>query len=414
MKNRILPKLFVYVILLAFTSLDLIAQTCPVPPSQPKPGQTPEDICCAEASRLTNCLAGCNQDVLICRQNEQERDDELARLRRELRECRSENTVLIGTVRQLRIDSTELAQTVDRQRDTIKDHKKRIDVLFDSLRECNKVLANVRVFMNERQTAKSLAQTDLAIAKTIAEGYGNQSEEDKEKTREQLWEIYSKYNFNAAVKDCGPFTLTASDDLKDGWSHYYTSMILSEDIGKIFNNLDTNYCNKVYEMNTKLLNELGLALALAKNDYNLRNACYGLLEKLISQVIDEKRCWGGSSIGEPSAVSDLRDIGIAYRQGNYASAMGKYNKGYRLLELDEVKKNSELVADVKYCVGTILLWNLGDICSYHGLSAQGSWFEKNYSRRTGIGQILLIEAAKTSSKESVVRKNALVVTRKKY
>ncbi|MEO1262975.1 MAG: hypothetical protein AAFZ15_29470 [Bacteroidota bacterium] len=338
----------------------------------------------------------------------------IAELRREILLLRRQNNKNLKVIEGLKRDTNFLGNLVRLQKDSIYNLTVKAKKLKDSLDYYKQIVDSVELFLVERENAKRYARSILdSVALKFSE-YSQLNFSEKNAFRKDLWDIYSKYDTKSTSKNCGPFTLNATDDLKNGWDHYYNARILVDDKGEIFNKMDDDYCEKVHEMNKGMIDELGQALAQSQNDYSLRRECYSLLEKLIPLIVTERQCWEDTIKGKPSSLAELEKIHKDFNKGDYASAMGKYNRGYRLLELDEVKEDSALVAEVKYSIGTILLWNLGDLESYRGLASEGSWFKEHYRFRKNIAPNLLNDAIRLSEKGSELRQKAFVATRKKY
>lgn len=338
-------------------------------------------------------------------------------LRSDVRGLRNEIGDLKGTISQLRHDTATLHETIKVREDTIYAQGQRIEKLKDSLQYYKDIVSNVLLFEQNRREKKETAAAVLEKAEHIYNTYSTASGPYKDSLRMQLWNIYSNNRTETTFQNCGPFNLLAIDDLKRSEDHYYMASLLIDDNGTIFNKMGADLCSKVRKMNAGMLSELGQTLENA-NQYSLKSDVYDKVEKLSSLLIAERKCWNAS--GEEvefkgtNAYYDMKNIKKSFEAKDFATTIGIYNRYYRLMELDEVKKDTNLIAEIKYHIGSIMLWNLGGTIDYRGLTQQGSWLKENYGRRIEVGQNFLIDAIKLNPDDKDLIEKAYILTRKKY
>ena len=189
----------------------------------------------------------------------------------------------------------------------------------------------------------------------------------------EIWKIYSIKEEKCVIKD--------------GWTHLYTAKILANNDGNIIQELGSDFCEQIKEMNKIVLRELGLALE--KGPYDVRSQASSFAVRLPYLLFPDRKCSGNSEI-----VQEIKNIFNEYEKGNYANSIGTYNKYQRLLSLDEfTEKYPEVVAQAKFAAGAILLWNMDNMSEYKGLLLEGTWLDENIKKnRVAAGKKLLEEA----------------------
>jgi hypothetical protein len=222
----------------------------------------------------------------------------------------------------------------------------------------------------------------------------------------EVWSVYARYPVICQDVQCGPYTLSFCDDFKTGLEHLYAAEMVAYNLGNIVDQLGAGSDEKLNAMNERILTELGQAIA--KGDYNIRSDAKQMVEDLPHLIVTERK--GNGLLSE--AFLNVRRIQDAYRKKNYAEALALYSRYYRFFELEEFKNNQHVVAEAKFCVGAILLWDLEGINKSADMSIPNSWLA-NSMKTLGIqrqtGKELLLEITRMPGLSEELYKKAYVV-----
>ena len=75
-------------------------------------------------------------------------------------------------------------------------------------------------------------------------------------------------------------------------------------------------------------------------------------------------------------LGQIRSIPRLYAREQFAETLAIYNLYNRFFELEEFESYQTLIAESKYCVGTILLWDLTEINQHAALIIPNSWLDR--------------------------------------
>ena len=371
---------------------------------------------------------------------------ELSGLNNRIEELKNERNNLKYNNSKLRNDLAEREEKIRQQQAEnqrllaeIERLKKLVGTLEFRVDSLNQITTCIAEFQDERRSARLEAQAKLAEANADYEYYYNHKNDrsvpqaKKDSLVRNAYEIYSLYGADEREKDCYGINQSYYDDYMTGLEHYYLSRMIAYNDGNIVNGLGSTLGEKLNTMNELLLSNLGAAVR--KGVYNNRSDAEDIIEELpiiIEQlgyflvterkgndesVVQQSEDNGAAPIPSPSGGetrTKIATIGASFDRGDYATAISLFNKYNRFFELDELKDKVDLIANAKYCAGTILLWDLADISNYKGLMPRGSWLSNNIKSRDEIGRKLLVDFKDNEKVSPVLRKKAYVILNKQY
>ena len=108
--------------------------------------------------------------------------------------------------------------------------------------------------------------------------------------------------------------------------------------------------NQVNEANRRILEAAGVIME--KGGYDNRSE---IANKLPVYISKERRPGPINS----EVKSNLQKIIFAFSKEKYLEAITLYDTNQKYMTLDELQKEKEILDEVNYCIGSILLWDLG-------------------------------------------------------
>lgn len=203
-----------------------------------------------------------------------------------------------------------------------------------------------------------------------------------------IWSTYQEYSGDTISENCGGMPLSTPLDFMKAEDHLIMSYILAYDLNTIVNQYGNFTDFRIIQVNADLLHNVSQIFkkAEAEGNYNLKQEAQLFINRLPSLIIPAVGQEGNSRV-----MSELREIPVAYRKKDYAKVLGLYNRYERVLFDETIQADKELLADVKSCVGVVLLFNLGDAEELQGLSYESSWLDRAIPNRVSYGEALLRE-----------------------
>ncbi|MBK7637404.1 MAG: hypothetical protein IPJ13_26300 [Saprospiraceae bacterium] len=145
---------------------------------------------------------------------------------------------------------------------------------------------------------------------------------------------------------------------------------------------------------------------MEKGNYNDRSDISNKLSKYINK---ERR--PGSANSE--LKSNFQKIISAYHNESYLEAITLYDSYEKFIILESLQQQKGLLDEVEYCIGNILLWDLGSYGSYINGIIQGDWVkEYKSSKQCGHAKLNLLMLDKTANLS--LRKKAAITINKYY
>lgn len=302
--------------------------------------------------------------------------------------------------------------TIDDLEDSLLEKQQRIAQLNREIRNLNdelskveQVIICVQQFNSERRQNRLSARKEIDRAVNIYESFirnqGRYYETDRvsEDTLLIAWLTFEKYGAVScdsslcSVSGIPPLQMNYCDDYLTGYENYLAARIIAYNPSIVLNLLsDTLKINEKFNyLNEVLLRNIGASLD--KGVYNVRSDAKAIVEDLprIMQelpafVIEERK-----SSENTDVRSDLIEIVRAYNREEFDYALYLYGKYERLFAFEDFKEGDypKLILLAKYCAGTILLWDLGNVENAKKLAFPYSWTGQNLNFNFNAGISLL-------------------------
>lgn len=317
----------------------------------------------------------------------------------------SDNERLASEIEALKIDIEERKVEIERL-------SVELDKVTQELKGLSALVACIETFQSGRLEKKQAARQEIAKANLAYERYwkyyNRQSKSDRDSYAkgqmllEEAWQIYSNYGAaNCDSMFCRDplndrsLLMSYCDDYLGGYENYLIARIAAFEPHIIANSMpdDMSLGAKLNKLNETLLLRIGQALS--KGVYDDKSATQSLvdelsdiMERIPNLIVQERK---GSVNTETKGY--IQNITKAYNQANYAVSINIYNQYERFFNLDELNEEGYRrdMLSAKYCAGTILLWDLGEVSHNKGLVSYNSWLGSKLNTRRQSGRNLLLE-----------------------
>ena len=305
---------------------------------------------------------------------------------------------------------------------SLSDNYKSIDALNQSLELKSKQILTMQSTISclqEFQESKSENQAE--IERKLVEARGkydlykiNMSKDriDTMLTNQMIYEVISTYeNYKGRLREteCSGIKLS-----------YFHDNLIAEDyliLARIYGHNEGNIVDQtpgsINEVTNKFL--LSVGNALEKGFYDNKSEVssmirdfYNILDNIGTLAIVDRRPDSVNS----EILSNYNSIISLYKQKKYLQALFLYDK-YAKFNTSEVLKSHKIIVDeVKYCVGSILLWNMANLDS-SGNFLMGNWIQNATSyRQRGIE--ILKSLLEQKDLHVDIRKKCLIALKKFY
>lgn len=341
-----------------------------------------------------------------------ENERTVERLNADLRRANQKIGRLEGENERLRSDIEALGKTIEALEAEIARLTRELDRAMEELDALAAVVACVNGFQSGRADKRRAAREEIVGANQAYERYrqeysrNNRADgktyEEGQMLLEEAWQTYSKYGAaNCDSVICrNPLTgntllLSYCDDYLEGYENYLIARITAFEPHIIANSMPEgmSLSAKLNKLNEVLLSRIGQALS--KGVYNdksdtqkLVDELEDIMERIPNLIVQERKESENTEI-----KGHIQDITKAYNKANYAVAISIYNQYERLFKIEEFNEESyrQDILSAKYCAGTILLWDLGEVSRNQGLVNYNSWLGARLGNRTQFGRQLLSE-----------------------
>lgn len=209
----------------------------------------------------------------------------------------------------------------------------------------------------------------------------------------RVWSIYEQYNGDTISVTCGEqeIELTATLDYMKAQDHLNLAYILAYDLNSIVNEYGEFTDFRVMQVNAALLENVSNIFdkAEAEGNYDMKQEAQRFINRLPGLIIPAIGQDGNSKV-----IQELSTIPTAYRNKDYATVLGLYNRYERVLFDETIQNNKELLASIKSCVGVVLLYDLGNAEEMRGIAFEDSWLDRSLPNRRFVGDKLLRDVVK--------------------
>jgi len=144
---------------------------------------------------------------------------------------------------------------------------------------------------------------------------------------------------------------------------------------------------------------------MEKGNYDQRST---MANNLPSFVTEERR--PGSANSE--VKGNLNRIIIAYNSGRYLESLTTYDKYQKFMTLESLQKEKHLLDEVEYCIGNILLWDLGAYGNNINDIVSGDWISVGNNQQIGFTKLNVLADDKKANLK--LRKLAAIAINKYY
>jgi DNA repair exonuclease SbcCD ATPase subunit len=340
---------------------------------------------------------------------------------------KARNIKLVKEKQNLELIKSKQEEEIKALKENILDLKGVISKLESELNVLKNIIYCIQEFNENLMVQRQQARADLESANNRFEEIKYKFNPLKFDTSFQeevraIWSVYARFTVNCQEVICGPYILSVCDDYKTAEEHLNSAYILSGNMGNIIDQFGSTLSDKLNTMNELLLSELGQAIA--KGDYNIRSESRRIVENLPSLLISERK---GKKVQIDTSqlssgisseiVSSLRSIKTEFYKKNYSESAAIFSRYYRFFELAEIRSQREIVAEAKYCVGVILLWDLFDINRFSGMTIPSSWLDLTLAdirTQRSTGRQLLLEISRQEGISDKLRAKAYLALAKTY
>ena len=213
---------------------------------------------------------------------------------------------------------------------------------------------------------------------------------------------YESFKGKEKQMDCGGIRLSIFQDYLTINDYMNISEIYGKNYGNAVTKLDST--NQINEANRRVLDAAGVIME--KGTYDDRSL---IISKLKSYITPERRPGPINS----EVKHNLETIPNAFKKEKYLEALNTYSKYEKYLNLDEVKSEKHLIDEVKYSIGSILLWDLGSYDQELFSIIDNDWLS-GYQNYKQCGLTYLNDLVNDKSVRLDLRKKASITLNKYY
>jgi len=304
----------------------------------------------------------------------------------------------------------------------VKEHKKSLDKLNKILDDLNEkiriqskknselqeVIDCVKEFERQSKLSEPEVTFELENARNNFEEYKRllliKSKDEPKKARliSSVINKYESYKGKEKEMDCGGIKLSFFQDFLTVKDYNNIAEIYGRNLGNSISQLDSS--NQINESNRRVLDAAGVIME--KGNYDARSEIANKLSKYINK---ERR--PGSANSE--LKSNFQKIISAYQNESYLEAITLYDSYEKFITLESMQQQKGLLDEVEYCIGNILLWDLGSYGNYINGIIQGNWVKEYQSiKQCGNAKLNLLILDKTANLD--LRKKAAITINKYY
>lgn len=195
----------------------------------------------------------------------------------------------------------------------------------------------------------------------------------RDSLRFHAWSVFQDYSGDTITVTCGDMDFISQLDFMEAEDHLAMSYLIANDLTDLINKYGNSTDFRVMQMNAALLENIagGYKKADANGNYDLKQEFERLINRLSSLIIPAPGKEGSSRI-----IREISEIPKAFERREYGKVLGIYNQYERVLYDTTIQSKKELLAEIRYCVGICLLYDLGNLKNLEGAAYEGSWFGK--------------------------------------
>lgn len=214
--------------------------------------------------------------------------------------------------------------------------------------------------------------------------------------------VYENYKGVEKEMNCAGIRLSVYQDYLSVQDYNNIAEIYGRNLGNSITRLDST--NQINESNRRVLDAAGVIME--KGNYDARSEIANNLPKYINK---ERR--PGSANSE--LKSNFQKIISAYQNESYLEAITLYDSYEKFITLEYMQQQKGLLDEVQYCIGNILLWDLGSYGNYINGIIQGDWVKEYKSiKQCGHAKLNVLMLDKTAN--LTLRKKAAITINKYY
>lgn len=339
-----------------------------------------------------------------------------------------QNKVFLDAIKKSKRDISKLQKSVNAANSTVAAQKKDIDNLQKIINKLNKeistqnnrnkelesevtklelILDCIKKFEAEIKQPSDDVSKQLAITRRDYEEYKRllrvKSPDivKREAIIARVINAYEAYKGKEKEMDCGGIRLSVFQDYLTIDDYVNISEIYGKNYGNSVTRLDST--NQINEANRRVLDASGKVME--KGNYDQRST---MVNNLPSFVTEERR--PGSANSE--VKGNLNRIIIAYNSGRYLESLTTYDKYQKFMTLESLQKEKHLLDEVEYCIGNILLWDLGAYGNNINDIVSGDWISVGNNQQIGFTKLNVLADDKKANLK--LRKLAAIAINKYY
>ncbi len=279
--------------------------------------------------------------------------------------------------------------------------------LEDKVNELESVLYCIKQFESEIKKPSDEISNQLAYTRRDYEEYKrllrvkSPDIEKREAIIAKVINAYEAYKGKEKEMDCGGIRFSVFQDYLTIDDYVNISEIYGKNYGNSVTRLDST--NQINEANRRVLDASGKVME--KGNYDQRST---MVNNLPSFVTEERR--PGSANSE--VKGNLNRIITAYNSGRYLESLTTYDKYQKFISLESLQKEKHLLDEVEYCIGNILLWDLGAYGNSINDIVSGDWISVGNNQQIGFTKLNLLADDKKANLK--LRKLAAIAINKYY
>ena len=318
-----------------------------------------------QITKLNSDLASAKNKIRLLSGNESSSQNKIQQLSNEVGTLRDKNQQLQATI------------------DCVKDFKRQSEMTEPQI---------ISELVNARSNYRAFIRLDRA---------GNSTQKQEELINAVI-STYENYKGKIMEIYCDDIKLSFYQDYLTVEDYINIAEIYGKNKGNVVTSLDST--NQINEANRRVLNAAGVVME--KGTYDERSL---IISKLKNYVTAERR--PGSMNSE--VKHNLETIVASFNKGKYLEALNTYSKYEKYLKLKDVEVNKDLLNEVKFNIGSILLLDFGKYEQELFSIIDNDWLEKCGSKKD-CGFAYLNEIVNDNSVRLELRKKASITLNKYY
>lgn len=306
-----------------------------------------------------------------------------------------------GDVRKLKNDISTYQQSIENL-------NKGIASLTEKNQKLQDIINCVKDFERQSKLSEPEITKELVNARNNYTEYKrlglakNLLQDKQEKLIKNVISTYENYKGKKKEFVCGDIKLSFFQDYLTVEDYINIAEIYGKNKGNAVTKLDST--NQINEANRRVLDAAGVVME--KGNYDDRSL---IISKLKSYITPERRPGPINS----EVKHNLETIPTAFKKEKYFEALNTYSKYEKYLNLDEVKSEKNLIDEVKYSIGSILLWDLGSYDQELFSIIDNDWLS-GYQNYKQCGLAYLSDLVNDKSVRLDLRKKASITLNKYY